>query len=242
MFAASTDSHESGLAKGSFLPSIIVLSDRAVFGDCVVEYLKHSGFTGATGCLRWDGLTGPGPVHPPDLVLLDLGQEHEDAAEELRKLRERWPSTTAVAIGTPLQLAAQAADADGWIEVTDPGARLSTVAKAATARHDGRVTFKASSTVEKEITIWRGLTRRQRQVLGLLGCGADNYELARSLGVTERAVKLHVSALLSRFGAESRTQLALIAAHAGVRAARTHWGDQGRTSQLGDTRLPFRPS
>jgi DNA-binding NarL/FixJ family response regulator len=175
-------------------------------------------------------------------VLLDLGQEHEDAAEELRKLRERWPSTTAVAIGTPLQLAAQAADADGWIEVTDPVARLSTIAKAATTRHDGRVTFKASSTVEKEIAVWRGLTRRQRQVLGLLGCGADNCELARSLGVTERAVKLHVSALLSRFGAASRTQLALIAAHAGVRASRTYRDTRGRASQLGDARLPFRPS
>jgi DNA-binding NarL/FixJ family response regulator len=163
-------------------------------------------------------------------MLLDLGQEHEDAAEELRKLRERWPSTTAVAIGTPLQLAAQAADADGWIEVTDPGARLSTVAMAATTRHDGRVTFKASPTVEKEIATWRGLTRRQRQVLGLLGCGADNHELARSLGVTERAVKLHVSALLGRFGAESRTQLALIAAHAGLRAARATRDERGPAS------------
>jgi DNA-binding NarL/FixJ family response regulator len=154
-------------------------------------------------------------------MLIDLGQENEDAAEELRQIRSRWPATTAVAIGTPIQLAAQAAEADGWVEVSEPGARLSSIARAATADHKGRLTFRASAEVDRQIGVWRSLTRRQRQVLALLGCGVDNREIAQTLGVSERAAKLHVSSLLEKFDADSRIQLALIAAQAGLRAKET---------------------
>jgi DNA-binding NarL/FixJ family response regulator len=199
-------------------PLIGVLSDRAVFRDCVVEYLRQSGFSGALGsekCTAFDGAFKP---DGPELLLLDLAQEHEDATEELDEIRKRWPATTTVAIGTPIQLAAQAAGADGWVEVSDPGARLSAIARAATINHDGRLAFKPSREVERQIDTWRLLTRRQREVLALLGCGIDNREIAQTLGVSERAVKLHVTALLDKFGADGRVRLALIAAHAGLRA------------------------
>jgi DNA-binding NarL/FixJ family response regulator len=203
--------------RGGRSPVIGVLSDRAVFRDCVVEYLRQNGFFGATGADKWAAFDSAFEPRGPDLLLLDLGQEHDNATEELQQIRSRWPSTTAVAIGTPLQLAAQAADADGWVEVSDPGVRLFTIASAASAKHEGRLAFKASVEVERQIAVWRSLTRRQRQVLALLGCGVDNREIAQTLGVSERAVKLHVSALLDKFGAGSRVHLALIAAHAGIR-------------------------
>jgi DNA-binding NarL/FixJ family response regulator len=202
----------------SVSPHIGVLSDRAVFRDCVVEYLRQSGFSGATGSDKCAAFGGAFEHQGPSLLLLDLGQEHEDSTEELREIRRRWPSTTAVAIGTPIQLAAQASDADGWVEVSDPGARLFDIARAATVNHEGHLAFKASVEVSRQIGLWRSLTRRQRQVLALLGCGVDNREIGQVLRVSERAVKLHVSALLGKFGCDNRVQLALIAAHAGLRA------------------------
>jgi DNA-binding NarL/FixJ family response regulator len=211
-----TEASTERLTGQSDSPVIGVLSDRVVFRDCVVEYLRQSGFSRATGSNRCAGFDGPSEHKGPNLLLLDLGQQHEDATQELREIRKRWPSTTAVAIGTPVQLAAQAADADGWVEVSDPGARLFTIAKAATADHEGRLAFEASVEVARQLRIWRALTRRQRQVLTLLGRGIDNRELARTLGVSARAVKLHISALLDKFGVDSRVRLALIAAHAGL--------------------------
>lgn len=59
-------------------------------------------------------------------------------------------------------------------------------------------------------------TRRQLEVLSLLGNGSSNKIIARHLGISERTVKLHVSALLSTLGARNRTQLLVLAREVGL--------------------------
>ena len=197
--------------------AVVVLSDRIAFRDCVVEYLHRHGFPQAIGRARWEALNRAAGVGLHGLLLIDLGQETENPDEVIRKLHERWPAATAVAIGTPMQLAAQAADADGWIDLSGPGRRLPAVAQAVSRPHSGRVKFAAPPEVEHQLRTWRSLTRRQRQVLALLGCGLDNKRLAEVLGVSARAVKLHVSALIAKFKVDNRTGLAIIACQAGLR-------------------------
>ncbi|WP_448187814.1 response regulator transcription factor [Azospirillum sp. sgz301742] len=60
------------------------------------------------------------------------------------------------------------------------------------------------------------LTHRQREVLRLLLQGQSNKEIARSLGVLEGTVKVHLRTVMLRLGVRNRTQLALIAARAGL--------------------------
>jgi len=55
------------------------------------------------------------------------------------------------------------------------------------------------------------LTDRQRQVLVLLAEGRCNKDISRQLGICERTVKMHVSTLMEKLGAENRTQLAIMA-------------------------------
>jgi len=50
------------------------------------------------------------------------------------------------------------------------------------------------------------LTRREREVLGLLAEGFGNKAIAARLSVTERTVKFHVGAILEKLGATSRTE------------------------------------
>jgi len=59
------------------------------------------------------------------------------------------------------------------------------------------------------------LTLRQSQVMELLASGADNLKMSAHLGISERAVKSHITALLDRFHVENRTELALLAWRAG---------------------------
>ena len=55
------------------------------------------------------------------------------------------------------------------------------------------------------------LTARQRQVLELIVEGLDNSQIAARLGVSERTVRAHVSAVLERLGVSNRTQAAVAA-------------------------------
>jgi DNA-binding NarL/FixJ family response regulator len=57
----------------------------------------------------------------------------------------------------------------------------------------------------------RSLTDRERQIFLLLGQGLSNLQIARELSVTERTVKLHISAVLRKLGVESRLQAGIVA-------------------------------
>jgi DNA-binding NarL/FixJ family response regulator len=55
------------------------------------------------------------------------------------------------------------------------------------------------------------LTERELEVLGLVGRGRSNKEIATDLGVTERTARTHVSNILGKLRLASRTQAALYA-------------------------------
>jgi DNA-binding NarL/FixJ family response regulator len=49
--------------------------------------------------------------------------------------------------------------------------------------------------------ISHGLTLRQLEVLGLLGRGNSNAEIAKDLGISERTAKAHLKAIFDALGA-----------------------------------------
>lgn len=60
--------------------------------------------------------------------------------------------------------------------------------------------------LEEELAIGEPLTARETEVLSLLAEGAGNKEIATRLGISEHTVKFHVSSILAKLGAESRTE------------------------------------
>jgi DNA-binding NarL/FixJ family response regulator len=54
------------------------------------------------------------------------------------------------------------------------------------------------------------LTPKQEQVLALLGLGLKNQEIGQKLGISEKTVEKHVSAILHKLELKSRSQAALI--------------------------------
>jgi len=60
------------------------------------------------------------------------------------------------------------------------------------------------------------LTGREAEVLQLLAAGHDNKTIAAQLGIAAATVKSHVTSILCKLGASSRTQAANIAAQRGL--------------------------
>jgi len=56
------------------------------------------------------------------------------------------------------------------------------------------------------------LSRREREILALLGHGLSNRGIGHELGISERTVKYHVSNVLIKLRVESRLQAGSIAA------------------------------
>ncbi|CAG0968395.1 Putative HTH-type transcriptional regulator YhjB [Anaerolineae bacterium] len=55
----------------------------------------------------------------------------------------------------------------------------------------------------------RALSPRQREILGLLANGLDNKTIARTLGISSKTVKNHLTFLFKKINAQSRTQAAI---------------------------------
>jgi DNA-binding CsgD family transcriptional regulator/tetratricopeptide (TPR) repeat protein len=58
-----------------------------------------------------------------------------------------------------------------------------------------------------------GLTPREREVLGLLGSGLSNAQIAKTLYISEKTASVHVSNILRKLGVTSRVQAATTAAN-----------------------------
>ncbi len=63
------------------------------------------------------------------------------------------------------------------------------------------------------------LTQRELEVLRYLAVGADNLKISAHLGVSERTVRAHVTAIYRKLGGENRAQLAVLAQKLGVKPA-----------------------
>jgi DNA-binding NarL/FixJ family response regulator len=62
----------------------------------------------------------------------------------------------------------------------------------------------------------QSLTPREREVLGLIGAGLTNAEIAERLFLAEATAKTHVHRVLGKLAARDRVQAALIAHQAGL--------------------------
>ncbi|WP_053755394.1 response regulator [Streptomyces sp. MMG1533] len=60
------------------------------------------------------------------------------------------------------------------------------------------------------------LSPREREVLGLVGAGLSNPEIAARLHLVEGTVKAYVSSVLDRLGVRNRVQAAIVAYEAGL--------------------------
>lgn len=201
--------------------SVLIVDDHPVVREGLRALLE------AQDDMTVAGEAGDGPAAVslaaslrPDIVLLDLKLPGPDGIAVLPQLRAAGPRVLVLTSATEPAAASRAvrAGATGVVyKDIDPAALV----RAIRSVHDGNVLLAP----EAAGSLVRGsradtLTAREREVLAGIADGRSNKEIARSLRVSEKTVKAHVSAVLAKLGVQDRTQAAVYAVrHDAARAA-----------------------
>ncbi len=161
----------------------------------------------------------------PDIVLMDLLMPVMDGITATAIIRRELPDTEVLALTSVLEdasvVGAVRAGAIGYLLKDTDADALCRAIKAAAAGQV-QLTPQAAARLMQAVSAPESpeaLTERETEVLRLMAQGQANKEIARSLNISEKTVKVHVSNILSKLGVQSRTQATLYAIRIGLVSA-----------------------
>jgi DNA-binding NarL/FixJ family response regulator len=157
----------------------------------------------------------------PDVVLMDLVMPQMNGVEATRRIVERCPGAAVVVLTSFSDqeriLDALDAGAIGYLlKDVEPAQLLAGVRSA--ARGESPIDPKAARQLlrARGERVSAGLTPREVEVLSLVRRGLANKQIARSLDISERTVKAHLTSAFQRIGVVDRVQAALWAERNGI--------------------------
>ena len=148
----------------------------------------------------------------PEVALVDLQLPDGTGIDIITWLRTELPETRSVVLTSfdddDALASALHAGAKAFLLKSVRGAEIADVIRAVAA---GRTLLDERTVTRRRVDHddpTAELTPSERKILDLIGDGLSNREIGERLGVAEKTVKNHITALLSKMGLQRRTQVA----------------------------------
>jgi two-component system NarL family response regulator len=170
----------------------------------------------------------------PDVVLTDLSMPRMDGVSAARQIKQDLPECAIVVLTIHHDddhlFAAIKAGASGYVLKDAPPEQMVEAIRAA-ARGEGFIGPSLVGRVLAEFArvsrlraaakdVFAELTRRELEVLELLGNGLRNKDIAERLFLSVKTVKNHISSIFLKLQVNGRTEAALLAARHGLTDSR----------------------
>ena len=160
----------------------------------------------------------------PDVVVMDVRMPILDGIHATAQIA----SPTRVLVLTTFEIdnyvyGALRAGASGFLLKTAPAEELIEAVRLIADGNDLLAAVKTAEVIAKFATRdpvatqrMASLTAREREVLALMGSGANNQEIARALVIGEETVRTHVKRVFAKLGFRDRAQAVVFAYEAGI--------------------------
>ena len=189
-------------------PLVHIVDDDAAFLAAASRLLKASGFTVKIYAAPEELLAGL-PDEAPGCVLADLhmpGMSGLELQDALARSRNPLPVVFLTGAGDiPASVQAMRQGAEDFLTKVAPKELILGAVHRALAR-DAKERA-ARDRLARLRTLFAGLTGREREVLGHVVRGRQNKQIAADLGIAERTVKLHRTAITTKLGVPSVAEL-----------------------------------
>jgi DNA-binding NarL/FixJ family response regulator len=165
----------------------------------------------------------------PDLVLIDLSMPRMNGFEAIRDIKRRCPETRLLALtvhkSEEYVLEALEAGANGYVLKDATHAELMMAIKSVLAGKpylspgisqqviQGYLEGKKTS---RPTSVWDTLTRREREILKLIGEGHKNRQIADELCISVKTVEKHRANLMEKLDLHSASALTAFAMEKGL--------------------------
>jgi DNA-binding NarL/FixJ family response regulator len=203
---------------------VLLADDNTLFRDGIAQILRADGRFEVIGqASRGDEVVAAAARLQPDLILMDLQMPGMSGFEAIRRIRD---GNHEVAIGVLTMFETQEsiqqaleAGASGYLAKDATPAHLR---EAAVALADGKrvVTIPQPSRSRADAAtasrVLADLTPRELEVLQVLASGASNEAIARSMGISPRTLRNHISNTYHKLGIFDRAQAVIVAIREGL--------------------------
>ncbi|MEO6236270.1 MAG: response regulator transcription factor [Vicinamibacterales bacterium] len=157
-------------------------------------------------------------AHRPDVTLMDQRLPGMNGAEAIHAIRHDFPDARFVMLSTyvcdeEIYGALQAGAMAYLVKSVQREELITAIRKAAAGQR--HIPAEVAARLADRVASSR-LSAREIEVLRLLVSGRRNREVAAALTITEGTVKLHVSSILEKLGANDRTEAVTMALQRGI--------------------------
>lgn len=204
---------------------VMIVTDRPVVGEALSQALLESDPQTEVAVARPTGQWSTVPTWPPTVAVLDVASASE-RSRACRRLEDSSVRVVAV-VGRPEEALRMLQAGASGVVTSDDG--LAGVLEAVRCISQGRtfvprgmlgdvldnlIDFRQDA-VDKSARV-RQLSKREHQVLGLLGEGEDQAAIARRLGISPETAKTHIRHIMHKLGVQSRVEAAAVAFDLGI--------------------------